>query len=175
MKWTSRVQFRVILSIWGGIDRADKAITFYMVSHKSLKWWKKVFFYLLEICFCNSLIIWRALNPGRVDAEQYRLKIVHGLLAGQRGVSYRRGRLPADPPMRLDVDGHYLQNNPKRRADGRPKSGDCAVCSDRNKKRHETQYMCKKCDRFLCPVPCFERFHTLVNFKVDCSKELHNS
>lgn len=39
----------------GGIDRADKAMTYYMVLHRTCKWWKKVFFYLLEVCFCNSL------------------------------------------------------------------------------------------------------------------------
>ena len=35
----------------GGIDRADKAMTYYMVVHRCCKWWKKVFFYLLEVCF----------------------------------------------------------------------------------------------------------------------------
>ena len=30
----------------GGIDRADKAMTFYMVLHRCVKWWKKVFFYI---------------------------------------------------------------------------------------------------------------------------------
>ena len=65
----------------GGIDRADKAMTFYMVVHRYCKWWKKVFFYMQEVCFCNALIIWRH-SHRRVDAEQSRLAIVHGLLDG---------------------------------------------------------------------------------------------
>jgi hypothetical protein len=34
----------------GGVDRADKQLTCYMMTHRSAKWWKKVFFYLLVQC-----------------------------------------------------------------------------------------------------------------------------
>ena len=169
---TSRQRYRWLFPFCRNLQH--QALSFYMMSHKSVKWWKKVFFYLLEICFCNSLIIWRGLHRGkRIDAEKFRLQIVHGLLQGQQGVMYRRGRLPIDPPRRLLVDGHYPSVNPKRKACGKPQSNDCVVCSDRKKKRHETQYMCSQCNVHLCPVPCFQRYHTLVDFKVDCSKELH--
>ena len=92
---------------------------------------------------------------------------------GQQGVSYRRGRLPADFRLRLVPDGHYPSFNPKRKANGEPAPRDCVVCSNRQKKRHETTFMCSKCNVHLCTAPCFERYHTLTHFKIDCRKKLH--
>ena len=82
----------------GGIDRADKAMTYCMVLHRSTKWWKKVFFYLFEVCFCNALVIWKALCVRCVNAEKFRLRIVHYLFDGyQPGISHRKGRRTEDP------------------------------------------------------------------------------
>ena len=88
----------------GAVDTADKQITSYMVLHRSTctTWWRKIIFYLLEICFCNSLVIWKVLQRTRVDAKKFRLTINHGLLDGHQAAnSCRRGRLPANPPERI--------------------------------------------------------------------------
>ena len=159
----------------GGIDRADKAMTFYMVLHKCCKWWKKVFFYLLEVCFCNALVIWRGTYEKRTNAELFRLKIVHGMLRGyNRERSRSGGRPPAERPERLIGGEHYLGLNPHFLPNGQRSKPDCCVCSNRSKKRHQTIYICKRCDRAMCPYPCFERWHTLLNYKVDCTPALHN-
>jgi hypothetical protein len=161
----------------GGIDRADKAMTFYMVLHRCVKWWKKVFFYLLEVCFCNSLIIWRSISNKRVNAEKFRLNIIHGMLQGYtRQFTANPGRPVHNPPARMIGGEHYIglsklkDNNTRVRPD-------CCVCSSREKengkRRHQTIYTCKKCDKAMCPYPCFERYHTLLNYKIDCSPELH--
>jgi len=46
----------------GGVDRADHYCASYHFARKSKKWWRKVFFWLLEIAVMNALII---LNLGR--------------------------------------------------------------------------------------------------------------
>ena len=40
-----------------GIDRLDQMINFYPFTWKTLKWYKKLFFYLLEITLPNAYII----------------------------------------------------------------------------------------------------------------------
>ena len=55
---------------------------------------------------------------------------------------------------------------------------DCEVCSDRSKgkagvRRHHTSHFCVDCRVPLCSYPCFQRYHTLVNYKVVCISELH--
>lgn len=160
----------------GGIDRADKAMTYYMVLHRTCKWWKKVFFYLLEVCFCNSLIIWRASHEKRINAEQFRLRVIHGMLHGyNRPVTRTVGRpiVDRDRPDRLIGGDHYLGKNPQKLPNGKPSRPDCVVCSDRKKKRHQTEYICKKCNKAMCPLPCFERWYSLLNYKVECTVQLH--
>ncbi|XP_013391703.1 piggyBac transposable element-derived protein 4-like [Lingula anatina] len=148
----------------GGIDRADKAMTYYMVLHRCVKWWKKVFFYLLEVCFCNSLIIYKQqMHPKRVNAEKFRLDIAHGLLVGLESAPSRVGRPPRDPPCRLINCEHFIAINRQRTANGKPSKPDCIVCSNREKKCHQTQYICDKCLEPMCPYPCFKRYHTLLD------------
>lgn len=158
----------------GGVDRVDKQLTYYLLAHRCCKWWKKIFFYLMEVCFANSLVLWRAKHPGRVKAEQFRLQIVHGLLGMNvpRAGTSKRGRRASNAPDRLS-GAHYPALNPKRKSGGKVCQFDCVVCSDRDKKRHQTQFFCTSCSVALCPHPCFGRYHTLVNFKVDCTPDLH--
>jgi len=160
----------------GGIDRADKQMTYYVVLHRSTKWWKRLFFYLLEVTFCNALIIWKAVSPGRVHADKFRLAIIQKLLQDCDLQRPRRpGRPRVDPPLRLTGVGEHLPTiNPGPLKNGRRPRLDCVVCSDRSIRRHQTSYICKKCNVAMCPFPCFERFHTLQVFKIDCSVELHS-
>ena len=160
----------------GGVDRADKAITYYMVHHRTCKWWKKVFFYLLEVSFCNALIIWRKVHEGKTNPEQFRLNIIHGMLHEYKKPSSRmvgRSIKGKDTSSRLIDCSHFLGKNTKKTEKGKSSRPDCAVCSDRKKKRHQTKYECKKCKTAMCPVPCFERWHTLDDYKIDCTPQIH--
>ncbi|CAG5123299.1 unnamed protein product [Candidula unifasciata] len=152
----------------GGVDRLDKQLTCYLLAHRTCKWWKKA-------CFVNSLVLWRAKYPGRVKAEKFRVQIARGLLAlnQPRASSSFHDRRASDPPARISAS-HYPALNPKRLKTGKHALGDCAVCSDRHKKRHQTTYVCATCHVSLCPHPCFGRYHSLVNYKIDCCEELHD-
>ena len=135
---------------------------------------KKGFFYLLEVAFCNALTIFRHhKSVPSSNAEKFRLAIIYGLLDGyERLGSSRAGRHVTNPPSRL-TERHFLSVNSSKMPSGYLVRNDRAVCSDRKVKRHQTQFKCAKCNVYLCAFPCFERYHTLMNFKVKCSKELH--
>ena len=158
----------------GGVDRADQQLWYFLNLHRTTKWWKKVFFYLVEVCFQNSLMLWKLNHPGKkVVPCKYRLAVIEGLLSGRNARSGSRpGRNPTNPLGRL-VERHIGNIMDKTKA-GRQSSQDCVVCSDRTKgKRHQTKFECKQCKVAVCPVPCFERLHTLVDYKVLCTRELH--
>ena len=38
----------------GGVDKCDQLQSNYDIARKSFKWWKKVFFYMLELAVINS-------------------------------------------------------------------------------------------------------------------------
>ena len=157
-----------------GVDRADQLLWYKISLHRQQKWWKKVFMYLLEVSCVNSTIIFRALHPDRrIDSTKCRLAIIHALLEKypQQPPS-RLCRRPSIPPSRL-TERHFLKLNTKLTPAGRPVSPDCEVCSKRGVKRHQTQMMCRQCDIPMCAYPCFERFHTLVDYKIDCTDNYH--
>ena len=58
--------------------------------------------------------------------------------------------------------------------EGGPRSNpDCQVCSNRKVKRHQTAYMRCECCVPLCVEPCFHRYHTLLDYRIDCGPNLH--
>ena len=48
-----------------GVDKLDQLVAYYSFLHKSVKWWRKIFFWLLEVMVINSYIIYRELAKAR--------------------------------------------------------------------------------------------------------------
>ncbi|XP_067661397.1 piggyBac transposable element-derived protein 4-like [Haliotis asinina] len=161
----------------GGVDQADKQLQYYMVLHRCCKWWKKVFLYLMEVSFSNALIIFKAANPGkRVSSEKFRLVIATRCLEGYERQGRARSGRPAtnlERPARLTAR-HFPGKTQDKTPKGKISCNDCVVCSFRGAKRHQTTFICKNCNVHMCPVPCFERYHTLINYKVQCYPGLHD-
>ena len=42
----------------GGVDRNDQLAKYSAFNHRSLKWWKKVFFRILNLCMVNAFILY---------------------------------------------------------------------------------------------------------------------
>lgn len=160
----------------GGVDLCDQQMSYNMNQHRCLKWWKKlVLCNLLEITFANSKVIWKAMNPRagqHCKSDRFRLSVIHGLLEGyaRSRPSFRRPAL--DPPARL-LERHRPGANPSMTPAGRRSSRDCVVCSDRSKKRCETQWWCVECRKPMCGEPCWGRYHSLVDYRIQCTADLH--
>ena len=78
----------------GGVDRADQLCTSYNFARKSVKWWRKLFFWLLETAIVNSYILF---NKQRSRGEQlthlkYRRQLIMQLVGDVRNRQRRRGR-----------------------------------------------------------------------------------
>jgi hypothetical protein len=144
-----------------GVNHADQLLWYKLSLHRQLKWWKKVFLYLLEVSPVNARIIFRSLHPqSRSLATKFRLAVIHGLLDKYERQPARFCRRPLNPPGRL-TERHFLGHNAKQTPAGRQVKPDCEVCSVRGQKRCQTQILCKQCDVPLCAYPCFERYHTM--------------
>lgn len=147
----------------GATDSSDQMGGYYSYNFRTRKWYLKYFHDLKEKSLVNAYIMYKQVAAARGEKVMSR-KMFH-ISVGEALI----GRLPPiepldDPttPMRFNKPGtHWLEQVPQGR---RP---DCIVCSDRNKKRHQTQLRCKVCKAPLCPFPCHERYHTLQNFKLD--------
>ena len=68
-------------TIMGGVDRADQIIQYYMHQHSSIKWWKRIFFHIMEIVLLYAHIIFKSYNQNpKHDNLQFRIKVNQGLL-----------------------------------------------------------------------------------------------
>lgn len=155
------------IKFMGGVDRADQYTSTYCFLRKSLKWWRKLFFWGLEICVINSYILYKVVKRQRNEIPMSHLKYLKLLVKQLRG-DYRQDRGPGrsstsaatDDSVRLNGKLHIILKGTKK---------DCRVCSDRKKKggRHETVYFCNTCpDKPRLDLgECFLKYHTMENFK----------
>ena len=151
----------------GGVDMLDRQIWTYLQTHASVKWWKKLFMYLLEVTYCQFKVLWLMLHPQqRQSTSKLRCKLVTGLINGFSS-SARVGRPSLERPGRL-TERHFPGLNPERTKTGKQTRQDCIVCSNRNVPggRHQTGYICKQCQEPMHLITCFERYHTLKDFKL---------
>ena len=150
-----------------GVDLADQYTVYYSFIRKSLKWWRKVCFWLLEVSTVNAYILYKCSNS-TLTHLQFRRSVIESLaqLHLQGAPERHRGRpysrLLTDTsavvdPERLDRKPHFLSKREQRQ---------CVVCSTPQKRRRSAFY-CKTCNSYptLCPDICNEKYHTLSNFK----------
>lgn len=150
-----------------GVDKLDQLMAYYSFLHKSVKWWRKVFFWLLEAVVINSYIIYKDLAQKRGEKSlthlAYRRRLIKFLSETLRSSATPRARpgpRASENMERLRPVPHFPKKGRKRR--------DCVVCSERNGgTRHLTLYQCSTCPESpsLCPDSCFEAYHTQRRYR----------
>ena len=147
-----------------GVDKLDQLVCYYSFLHKSIKWWKKVFFWLLEVSVVNSYVIYKEYcTHNKIKPMQhlaYRRNLVQLTESIRASAGSCPGRRCPVSLERLQSKPHFLTHEDKRI--------DCVVCSDRDGKRHLTYYRCETCSDHppLCPTECFKTYHTKNNNKL---------
>ncbi|XP_047487917.1 piggyBac transposable element-derived protein 4-like isoform X2 [Penaeus chinensis] len=136
-----------------GVDLSDQLAQSYPATKKTVKWYKKVFFYLLDMTTINALAVHRALG-GKMPQWKFRTELVRELLQrGGRPASFRRNP-PQNQPEEDPQQAHMPVDTPFRRWRR------CALCWRNHRRRKETRVMCSHCSVSLCPAPCFQAYHT---------------
>lgn len=148
-----------------GCDRADQMVGYYgLHKRRSKKWWKKIFFWVMEIACVNAYILYslsRAGQTKKIGLKKFKHRLIDQLCESaaaimpehEQGSVKRPGRPRVNPIQRLEGAKHLISYTPNDRR--------CQVCSTpRNVKR--TNFVCKGCDGMphLHPKHCFEKWHT---------------
>ena len=152
----------------GGVDQADQLLSYYGFGHRTVKWWRRAFYFLLDMAVVNSYILYTVANPskkGRLTHEQFRVTLATELLyaggveVGSPSEHHGPHRQSLQPAARLTQ--RHFPISLGRTPGGRVRQLDCTVCSGRRGRgRKTTTYKCRECDQPMCIVPCFELFHT---------------
>ncbi|CAK9809212.1 PiggyBac transposable element-derived protein 4 [Anthophora quadrimaculata] len=149
-----------------GVDRADQYAATYCFLRKSLKWWRKLFFWGMEMCTVNSYILYTSAKKINNEKPMSHLKFVK-LLVEQLVGNFRRNSISREYTHTPNTEGrlnnhlHIIRSGTKK---------DCVVCSNRKipGERRQTHYFCDTCleKPRLHIGNCFERYHTLEDYKM---------
>lgn len=162
----------------GGVDKLDQFLSYYTLCRKSTKWWKKVFFRLLELCVVNAFCIYNAKHPkfkeSRRSHQKFREALIYELIQPlinkrDQEEANSNATIPENRPVkRRTVSSTRLKGKHySSETEGRKK---CTVCAyqinQKTGKRRDTKTrnFCEKCNVHVCKK-CFKKFHTTVNLK----------
>ena len=152
-----------------GVDRADQLVVYYSFERNTRKWWRKVFFWLMETTIVNSYVIYHEVAEDPCSHLAYCRRVLEILAtrcvssAPPRPCAGRPSKRPRleEAPERLNQNLHVMGKREQLR--------DCIVCSTQVVGgRHRTVYCCNTCpgDLTLHPDTCFEKYHTRFNYRV---------
>ena len=66
----------------GGVDKADQHAVYYSLGRHSVKWWRKLMFWLFEVAIVNSYIMYKMSVSKPLKHVDYRQQIVISLCDG---------------------------------------------------------------------------------------------
>ena len=145
----------------GRVDKADQLVLYYGYAHRSAKWWKRIFFHMVDLALVNAHILHTATHESKMTQLEFRVAVAERVLDGhERQPTRHRTALQMSLPLRLTKRAFpepILKDTP---CGGHPR---CGVCRARKKQRSQTQYRCKTCH---VPHPCFELYHTKLHYNV---------
>lgn len=148
----------------GAVDRTDMLQSSIESVRKSIKWYKKVFFHILDMTLLNAHAIYKMKTGENISVADFQLKLVKELVEKYHKntprTTSKRG-IDGDSPLRLTAR-HFPSQLPKDTTQ-KQKYKRCVVCS-KQKIRKETSFCCAPCDVPLCVKNCFERYHTVKNY-----------
>ena len=166
----------------GAVDVFDQMLSYSSFRRRSLKWWKKVFFHVFSTAILNAYIIykdWCSQHRKTPKLQKaFRVGYAKELISTVRQLpkaEQRIGRPSQAVGNLVRLTGRHFPNKLQGTGDKRI-SRKCRVCNPAEKqilaaqnvfKRRsgrESSYECSDCKVALCVTPCFQLYHTHVDF-----------
>ncbi|XP_042349840.1 piggyBac transposable element-derived protein 4-like [Plectropomus leopardus] len=142
----------------GGVDLTDQLIQSYSVHHKSIRWYRTLFFHFLDIAASNSFLLHKELCREKQEEPGTYKAFLQELTAQLCGVSVvvpraqgHSGHLPVAISEQTDAS--------KRASYGRRT---CLNCREKRGVKLSTPWKCMECDVALCLIAnrnCFQDWH----------------
>ena len=151
----------------GGVDLADLYMVYYAIGRKSMKWYKRVVWRLIEMDIFNSFVVYRSHQPPdeRTRELKFLIDLANALvtpLLDRRNDTILLVISSPTIPKRL-IGKHFAYKSQSR--------GRCRVCgnkrsSGKKKGRKDTKTVnfCAKCNVHLCVGDCFMKYHTRIDY-----------
>ena len=146
--------------IMGGVDKFDQLRERYAIGRRSVKWWHRIFYYLIDLAIVNAFVMSKlSKRTGSHDQLTFRIRLARQLI-GNFSNRKRKGKVPSFMSSKKQVPDDVRLANVGVHI---PSTGltyrRCRHCSTR-KVEKRTRCLCTTCSVPLCLDPCFRQFHT---------------
>ena len=125
-----------------GVDRSDQMVSYYALRQKTMKWWKRLIFHVLNVAVVNAFVLYKEYTKNtHMTHRQFRVKLIEGMLdvPQQDLVSTpnpaRVRRVTANSRVQNPLDHHFNMKLPTSASSGRQISRRCRVCTEAERKR----------------------------------------
>ena len=141
----------------GGVHHNDQMRGYYHVRMKGRKYYKYVFWFLLDVAITNSFILCKHhTDLGIRTMKDFRTNLAKGLIG-----DYCSRKRPGRPRTVSQPKRFCSEHFPTR---GAERGHRCHYCHNHKRERHDTVWYCKECNLFLChngrDNDCFYLYHT---------------
>ena len=143
-----------------GVDIMDQYISYYNIERRSIKWWKKVFFFGIEVCINNSYILYKQNNNNnnrKYDFLTFRLNLIKQILNKYTAKEYNFENIKKNNAVN-NLRIKFFKNciHYPKKIKGLKKN--CFYCYKEDKLQKQTNFYCEKCDKVL-HLECFVVYH----------------
>jgi len=166
----------------GGVDSNDQLLKYSAFSRRTVKWWKKVFFRILNLSIVNAYVMfleWKKAKGIKYKGTQtyFRVKLIQCMIESVELQPPTQRRLSSNALTHQRLSGrHFIQKIQPNNGQKRPISRSCVVCgpAERQLLKHvgekrkrpgrESSYECVECGVTLCVDPCLMIYHNYTDF-----------
>ena len=158
----------------GGVDLSDQLVQYYSCLRKTVKWWRKLFFHLLQLSVLNAYITYLKYGRQKITHFAFMKYLIMNLCeesaASCPTPTPQRKRAGEDLPTRLK-EKHFPAYIPAKPGAKRARPvRDCYACNPKKKlrdgyRRRQSSFWCPECQRTLCVPDCFMAFHKYKDYR----------
>lgn len=143
----------------GGVDHSDQLRQYYCVRLKNHKFYKYIFFFLLEVTLANAYILSNFVPSTGHTLRHYVDFMIE--LARQLIGDYNSRKQKGRPSSIVHCPLFSVQHFPMKAA----RRSKCSHCYNRKRQLRWTYWRCETCNKYLCHTrktdsDCFLSFHT---------------
>ena len=135
----------------GGVDRGDQIRQYYHLRLKSRKFYKYIFWFLVDVCIANAHIIHKHnTTPPCKPFKVFRLELAKCLIGSNN--SCKRAALSTSITIPRRPRQNTMLHFPVKKRDNRKGVGRCWYCAHTRTPhlRKETSWYCEECNLYLC-------------------------
>ena len=145
----------------GGVDLNDQKLTYFVVGHASRKWYRKIFWRIIDMSILNAFIILSECSKPNTHYrhKDFRYALCHALV--QPLLDSQTSGAVAVGPGRPGPNIFRLQGKHFAYSQAAGVRRRCKVC------QVKTVVTCSTCQEHvhLCLGTCFEKYHTLSKYQ----------